>query len=76
VRERHDHWMEIRDHDDGSITARFGVAGLDWAAGWVLSYGSLAKVVEPPELITRVCEAAKGALRRYEGVDTRQNKLS
>jgi len=76
VRERHDHWMEITDHDDGSITARFGVASLDWATGWVLSHGSLAKVVEPPELIIRVREAAKGALRRYEGVDTRQNKLS
>ena len=76
VRERHDHWMEITDHDDGSITARFGVARLDWATGWVLSHGSAAQVLEPPELTTRVQAAAKGALRRYEEVDTRQNKLS
>jgi predicted DNA-binding transcriptional regulator YafY len=66
VRERHGHWMEITDQADGSITARFGVASLDWATGWVLSYGSLAKVLEPPELIARVCEAAKGALARYD----------
>jgi predicted DNA-binding transcriptional regulator YafY len=66
VRERHGHWMEITDQADGSITARFGVASLDWTTGWVLSYGSLAKVLEPPELIARVCEAAKGALARYD----------
>ena len=65
VRERHGHWMEITDHADGSITARFGVAGLDWTTGWVLSYGSSAKVLEPPELIAHVCDAAKGALQRY-----------
>ena len=65
VRERHDHWMEISDHADGSITARFGVTGLDWTTGWVLSYGALARVLEPPELIAHVCEAAEGALRQY-----------
>jgi predicted DNA-binding transcriptional regulator YafY len=66
VRERHDHWMEITDEADGSITARFGVATLDWATGWVLSYGSLARVLEPLELITRVCEAAEGVLGQYQ----------
>lgn len=75
ARERHSHWMEIVGHDDGSITARFGVANLDWTTGWVLSYGSAAKVLEPQELIARLREAAEGALRRYEEVDTRQNPL-
>jgi len=65
VRARHDHWMEITGHADASITARFGVATLDWATGWVLSYGSSARVLEPPELTVRVREAAEGALRRY-----------
>jgi len=65
VKERHGHWMEITDHEDGSVTARFGVAGLDWATGWVLSYGSAARVLEPPELIAGIREAAKGALRQY-----------
>lgn len=68
ARERHGHWMELTDHADGSITARFGVASLDWATGWVLSYGSAAEVLEPQELITRVREAAEGALRRYAEV--------
>jgi len=65
VRERHGHWMEITDHADGSITARFGVAGLDWAAGWVLSCGPAARVLEPPELVARVRAAAEGIAQRY-----------
>jgi len=65
VRERHGHWMDVTGHDDGSITTRFGVASLDWATGWVLSYGAQAKALEPPELVTRVREAAEGALSRY-----------
>ena len=68
VKERHGHWMDIVDHDDGAITARFGVAALDWATGWVLSYGSAARALEPPELIDRVQQAALGALERYGGV--------
>ena len=65
VREQHSHWMKITDHDNGSITARFSAASLDWATGWVLSYGPAAKVLEPEELAARVREAAEGALRRY-----------
>lgn len=68
VRERHEHWMEITEHDDGSISVRFGVANLDWAIGWVLSHGAAAKVLEPQELIAHVQEAARGTLQRYEGV--------
>ena len=66
TQERHNDWMQITNHEDGSITARFGVATLNWATGWVLGYGSLAKALEPPELIARVQEAARGALGQYE----------
>jgi predicted DNA-binding transcriptional regulator YafY len=65
IRERHGHWMEITDQDDGSITVHFGVANLDWTTGWVLSYGAAAKTLEPPELCIRVRQAAEGALQRY-----------
>lgn len=65
VRDRHGHWMEIADNGDGSITARFSVGTLEWAAGWVLGYGARAKVISPPELVQRVCEAAQGALAQY-----------
>jgi predicted DNA-binding transcriptional regulator YafY len=65
TRDLHGHWMELRDQPDGSILARFGVHNLDWAVGWVLGQGAAAQVLEPPELIDRVREAAQGALQRY-----------
>lgn len=65
VRDLHSHWMELTDQPDGSTIARFGVHNLDWATGWVLGLGSAARALEPPELVARVVEAAKGALARY-----------
>ena len=68
VREWDSNWLEITDNgDDGSITVRFGTTNLDWAVGWVLSYGSTAKALEPPELVERVKKAAEGTLQRYNG---------
>ena len=60
-------WMNLAEHDDGSVTARFGVTTLNWVTGWVLSYGSTATVLEPPELVARVRQAAEGALKQYAG---------
>jgi predicted DNA-binding transcriptional regulator YafY len=58
--------MDITDHADGSITARFGVAGLEWATNWVLRQGAAARVLEPPELVARVRTIAEGIVQRYE----------
>jgi predicted DNA-binding transcriptional regulator YafY len=66
VREHHGHWIEFADGADGSLMVRFTVATLDWAAGWALSLGPAARVLEPPELAERVRAAAEGILRRYE----------
>jgi len=66
VRERHSDWMELTEHEDGSLTVRFTVAGLGWATGWVLGLGGAAQVLEPPELIDRVCESARAALGMYQ----------
>lgn len=65
IRERHGHWVTLTDHEDGSVTARFGVSTLEWATGWILSYGRAAEVLEPPELIERVRTEAEGVARRY-----------
>jgi predicted DNA-binding transcriptional regulator YafY len=70
TRQRHGHWMDITDEDDGSATARFGVANLDWSVGWVLSYGAHARALQPPELIARVRQAAAEALKMYQPIDT------
>ncbi len=66
VQERHGQWMKLAQEPDGSITARFQVSTLDWAAGWVLGCGGLAQALEPPELIERVRVAAEGALQRHQ----------
>ncbi len=76
VRERHGDWMEITTEDDGSVIARFGAIRLDWATGWVLSFGSAARVLEPTELIARVREAAAGALQQYAGVGPDANSCN
>ncbi|MBN1584164.1 MAG: YafY family transcriptional regulator [Anaerolineae bacterium] len=65
VREHHAHWMEIEDHADGSLTAQFGQTNLNWVTGWLLSFGGMARVIEPQELIDRLCQAAESALRCY-----------
>jgi predicted DNA-binding transcriptional regulator YafY len=65
IRERHGHWVALTDHEDGSVTARFGVTTLEWATGWILSYGQAAEVIEPPELIDRVRAEAEDIARRY-----------
>jgi predicted DNA-binding transcriptional regulator YafY len=65
VREWQGHWMEITDHADGSITARFETSDLAWPTAWVLGFGAEAKVLEPGELIALVQATAEGALKQY-----------
>jgi predicted DNA-binding transcriptional regulator YafY len=69
VRQSHGGWTTITDQDDGSITVQFGTTNLNWATGWVLSYGPMAKALEPPELVERVSKAAKDVWQRYNGSD-------
>jgi len=65
VRDLHGHWMELEQQPSGSALARFAVHNLEWTTGWVLSLGSAAKAIDPPELAQRVIQAARGALARY-----------
>ncbi|HEY9122018.1 MAG TPA: YafY family protein [Brevefilum sp.] len=66
MRERSDEWMQVSDNEDGSVDVTFDVDNLDWAAGFVLSWGKLAKAIEPPELAERVQQAARDLLAQYE----------
>jgi predicted DNA-binding transcriptional regulator YafY len=65
LKEWDSNWLEITDQEDGSVIVQFGTVNLQWAAGWVLSYGSAAKVLEPPELVERVRNALEGMRRQY-----------
>ena len=66
MRERESDWMKVSDNPDGSVTVRFEVENFNWATGWVLSWGRLAKALEPPELIDRIRESAQALLKQYE----------
>jgi predicted DNA-binding transcriptional regulator YafY len=66
MRERGDEWLQVSDNPDGSVTVRFDADNLHWAAGWVLSWGKLAKAQAPPELVDLVQQAAHDLLAAYE----------
>ncbi len=62
------HWhktQEVDWHDDGSITFRCKVDGLDEIVWWVLSMGPHCTVVQPKELVARVCQLSEQTLQRY-----------
>jgi predicted DNA-binding transcriptional regulator YafY len=65
VREHSGHWLDLTDCEDGSIIVRMEVSDLDWATGWVLSYGGAATALEPPELVARVRAEAEAIVDRY-----------
>ena len=66
MNERASDWMQVENNPDGSVTVRFDVDNLNWAAGWVLSWGKLARALEPPELVSRVVEAAGEVIKLYD----------
>ena len=62
------HWHDTQQidwHDDGSITFRCEVAGLDEIVWWVLSMGPHCVVRCPKELADRVRELAQATAARY-----------
>jgi predicted DNA-binding transcriptional regulator YafY len=65
VRERSGHWLDLENHEDGSVTIRMKVSDLAWATGWVLSYGDAATALAPPELVERVRAEAEAIMARY-----------
>jgi len=65
IRERYGHWMALTERPDGSVIAQFGASTLEWATGWVLSYGESVRVLEPPELVERVRATAEAVLQQY-----------
>ncbi len=67
MRERSGDWLKVSENEeDDSVTVRFEVDNLNWAAGWVLSWGRLAKAIAPPELVEKVKAAAQQLLAQYE----------
>ncbi|HOL16177.1 MAG TPA: WYL domain-containing transcriptional regulator [Bacillota bacterium] len=48
--------QEISENPDGSLVLSFQTSGLYQVKRWVLSFGSQAKVLEPPELVSAVAQ--------------------
>lgn len=65
IREMAGDWMRVSDNADGSVIVRFDVDNFDWATGWVLSWGRLARALAPPELVERVQESAREVIGLY-----------
>ena len=72
--------MEIRDNilpvlgpkggeeeveDDRSVTVSFAFENMDYIANWLLRYGTLAEVIEPPALRDAVQERASSMAAQY-----------
>ena len=67
------HWHRTQDlewHDDGSITFRCRVDGLDEIVWWVLSMGPHCLVKKPKQLAERVRELTAQTIARYERAQT------
>lgn len=71
------HWhktQQIEWQDDGSITFKCKVDGLDEIIWWILSMGPHCVVKSPAVLRDRVRELARELLSKYESADTKSAK--
>lgn len=70
IRERRWHHSQVIDeHDDGSLTLRLEVGGLNDLKRWVLGYGKEALAKSPPELVKLLREETEVMARQNETGD-------
>jgi len=50
---------------DGSLELAFEVAGTKEVRTWILGFGSMAKVLEPPSLVKEIKDDLERSLRSY-----------
>lgn len=66
IRERKWHpSQEIEEHQDGSLTLTLQSSGLNDLKRWILSYGTGAIALEPPELVELVRKEIKAMKENY-----------
>lgn len=71
IRERHWHdSQKLTEHEDRSCTLEFVTQSLDETKRWVLTYGSDAHVLEPPELQEMLLKEHSQAAEKYKRVQT------
>jgi predicted DNA-binding transcriptional regulator YafY len=70
------YWDTLEEQPDGSIIVTFATPDLQWAASIVLSYGSLAVVLEPEELRHLVREWAGVIAAQYASPQSKNEDSS
>ncbi len=65
VREGHDEWQQLTEHEHGCVTLAFDASDLAWPCRWVLAYQDRARVVDPPEPATLVRDSSRAIAARY-----------
>lgn len=58
---------------DGQLNAEFKLADLEEIKAWVLSFGSKAVVVEPPELVDQITNELNELLDQYQAIKPDRN---
>lgn len=58
----------------GGLRLTVTVGDLTQLTSWVLEWGQYARVVEPPELVSRVRDELEGALKRYDAAPRSRRK--
>jgi proteasome accessory factor B len=67
VREKRWHTSQrIWPQEDGSTVVEFQLSGIEEIKHWILSFGALAEVLEPPELRRAVAEEAQQLSQLYQ----------
>ena len=57
--------QKIKKLKDGSLELAFEVAGTKEVRTWILGFGSMAKVLEPPSLVKEIKDDLERSLRSY-----------
>jgi proteasome accessory factor B len=60
--------QQLEFQDDGTLLFRARVSGFNEIVWWILGYGDLAEVLQPPKLRRLVANRARMMVERYEGV--------
>lgn len=59
------HTQKVRKNKDGTVTLTFQVDGLNEIVRWILGWGNLATVIQPPELRDMIVAQLNEAIRTY-----------
>lgn len=57
--------VRISEKPDGGVVLELNVTGLEAIQRWIMSYGSRARVLGPPQLVDSIRREAEAVVRSY-----------